>query len=416
MRARPGSSVELQVLGAGGDHLRQAERRRQEVAVVEPGEPRPVGAWRSAGSRGAAARKAWSQRLAAADKAVQRDFHEMTEGAPSADFAGGMEEAKRKLAEGAPKIATRVASQRVLEELTRLQPNMVGGSADLTGSVGTRVKAHKSVKPGDFSGGYIHYGVREHGMAAAMNGMALHGGLIPYAGTFLAFADYNRPAIRLGALMGVRVIHVMTHDSIGLGEDGPTHQPVEQVASLRAIPNLLVLRPADIVETAEAWTVAVNQKTRPTVMVLTRQNLPTLRTEHTDNNLVAFGGYVLSEPAGGRDVTLVATGSELQIAVDAAKKLGEKGIRAAVVSMPSFELFAEQDEGYQAEVLGTAPRIAIEAGVRQGWDSWIGREGTFIGMSSFGASAPADELYRHFGITVDAAVAAAEREVANRKA
>jgi transketolase len=215
--------------------------------------------------------------------------------------------------------------------------------------------------------------------------------------------------------MGVRVIHVMTHDSIGLGEDGPTHQPVEHVASLRAIPNLLVFRPADIVETAEAWTVAVSQKSRPSVMVLTRQNLPALRTEHTDNNLVAFGAYVLSEPAGGRDVTLMSTGSELSIATDAAKRLADKGIRAAVVSMPSWELFAEQDESYQQGVLGSAPRIAIEAGIRQGWDRWLGADGTFIGMSSFGASAPAGELYKHFGITPEALVGAAEAAVAKRK-
>ncbi len=373
-----------------------------------------LAAWRDVGKRGSAERAAWGKRVAAADKAVQRDFHESVEGFPTADFESGVEELKRKLAEEKPKIATRVASQRVLEGLTKLQPNMVGGSADLTGSVGCKVKDHKPVKPGDYSGGYIHYGVREHGMAAAMNGLALHGGLIPYSGTFLAFADYSRGAIRLGALMGVRVIHVMTHDSIGLGEDGPTHQPVEHVASLRAIPNLLVLRPADVVETAEAWAVAIQQRSRPSVMVLTRQNLPTLRAEHTDNNLVAFGAYVLSEPAGGRDVTLIGTGSELQIAVEAARRLAEKGIRAAVVSMPSWELFAEQDEDYQQAVLGSAPRVAIEAGIRMGWDRWLG-DGTFIGMSSFGASAPADELYKHFGITPEAMVAAAETEIARRK-
>ena len=374
-----------------------------------------IAAWRAAGGRGVAERTAWGQRIAAADKTVQRDFHESVEGFPSADFESGVEELKRKLAEDKPKIATRVASQRVLEGLTKLQPNMVGGSADLTGSVGCKVKDHKPVKPGEYGGGYIHYGVREHGMAAAMNGIALHGGLIPYSGTFLAFADYSRGAIRLGALMGVRVVHVMTHDSIGLGEDGPTHQPVEHVASLRAIPNLLVLRPADVVETAEAWAVAIQQRSRPSVLVLTRQNLPTLRAEHTDNNLVAFGAYVLSEPAGGRDVTLIGTGSELQIAVEAARRLAEKGIRAAVVSMPSWELFAEQDEDYQQAVLGSAPRVAVEAGIRMGWDRWLG-DGTFIGMSSFGASAPADELYRHFGITPEAVVAAAERDIARRKA
>ena len=310
------------------------------------------------------------------------------------------------VAEGA-KLATRQSSQKVLERLVPVVPGLIGGSADLTGSVGTLTKQHNAVKAGDFSGNYIHYGVREHAMAAAMNGMALHGGIVPYAGTFLVFSDYCRPSIRLSALMEQRVVYVMTHDSIGLGEDGPTHQPVEQLAALRAIPNLNVMRPADSVECAECWDIALTSKDTPAILSLTRQGLPLLRTGATAENLSAKGAYVLVEPDGGRDVTLLATGSEVSLAVDAAKALSGEGIKAAVVSMPCWELFDAQDADYREAVLGSGPRVAVEAAIEFGWQKWLGPKGAFVGMRGFGASAPAQDLYKHFGITPEAVVAAA---------
>jgi transketolase len=258
----------------------------------------------------------------------------------------------------------------------------------------------------------VHYGIREHAMAAAMNGMALHGGVIPYSGTFLVFSDYSRPAIRLGALMGQRVIHVMTHDSIGVGEDGPTHQPVEHVAALRAIPNLLVLRPADGVEAAECWELALRHASGPTVMALTRQNVAPVRTEHTWENLSARGAYVLAQAGGVERAAILATGSEVELAMQARVKLAAEGIGVRVVSMPSFELFRRQDEAYRRQVLGAVPRVAVEAGVRQGWHEWIGPDGAFVGMAGFGASAPYKDLFRHFGITTDAVVAAVRKAIA----
>ena len=264
------------------------------------------------------------------------------------------------------------------------------------------------MQPGAYGGRYIHYGVREHGMAAAMNGIALHGGFIPYGGTFLVFSDYARGALRLSALMGVRVIYVLTHDSIGLGEDGPTHQPVEHMAILRALPNLLTFRPADAVETAEAWAAALSEKRTPSALALTRQALPALRTTPSDENLTARGAYVLRETEGPRDVTLLATGSEVELAVAAADQLAAQGVKAAVVSMPCWELFERQSEAYRRDVLGSAPRVGIEAALRFGWDRWLGERGAFVGMNSFGASAPAAELYKHFGITAEAVVAAAK--------
>jgi transketolase len=265
----------------------------------------------------------------------------------------------------------------------------------------------RAVTPLDFTGSYIHYGIREFGMAAALNGLALHGGFFPYGGTFLVFADYARPAIRLSALMHQHVVFVLTHDSIGLGEDGPTHQPVETLAALRAIPHLIVFRPADSVETAEVWELALRLSHAPSVLALSRQNLPVLRRNHTDENLCARGGYLLRDVAGERDVTLIATGSEVSLAVSAAEELAKHNIKAAVVSLPSFELFAEQDAAYRAGVLGQAPRVGIEAALRQGWDAVLAPQDMFIGMKDFGASAPAGDLYKHFGITVEAIVAAA---------
>jgi transketolase len=365
-----------------------------------------LGAWRAAGESGARARHAWSWRLAAAQSARREAFLADLRGGIGAAAADAVAALKRRFAEQRPKLATRQSSQETLAALGAAQGNLIGGSADLTHSNLTAARGMRPVRAGDFAGSYIHYGVREHAMAAAMNGIALHGGFIPYGGTFLVFADYCRPAIRLAALMGLRVVHVMTHDSIGLGEDGPTHQPVEHLAALRAMPNLLVFRPADAVETAEAWDCALRERATPSVLCLTRQAVPTLRAAHVEANLVARGAYVLRD-AAERDVTLLATGSEVALACAAADRLAAGGVRAAVVSMPCWELFQRQPADYRRAVLGAAPRVGVEAAVRDGWDRWIGGEGPFVGMAAFGASAPADHLFRHFGITVDAVVAAA---------
>ena len=362
-------------------------------------------AWRAVAARGQAARLAWEQRLKASPR---RAAFEATQGRPDLKaLDAAMTAYKARLSKDTPKVATRKASEMALEVVNGTLPNSVGGSADLTGSNLTRTAGMRPVTRSDYGGDYIHYGIREHGMAAAMNGIALHGGFFTYGGTFLAFADYCRPAIRLSALMGVPVAYVMTHDSIGLGEDGPTHQPVETIASLRAMPNLIVLRPCDAVETAEAWAIAVASERTPTLLCLSRQNLPTLRTRHIDANMTAKGAYVLRE-AASRDVTLIATGSEVEIAMTAADMLARSGIQAAVVSAPSFELFARQPETWRTEVLGTAPRIGCEAAIRQGWDLMLRPGDGFVGMEGFGASAPAEELYRHFGITAEAIAEAAK--------
>ncbi|MEL6978160.1 MAG: transketolase [Pseudomonadota bacterium] len=367
-------------------------------------------AWRAVPAAARRARAAWEARLAAHPNRAA------FEAAITGDVPAAAEEAiaalKARHAEEAPTLATRVASQKALEVLAGAMPTLLGGSADLTGSNNTKTASMTSISPGRFDGDYVHYGVREHGMAAAMNGVALHGGLIPYGGTFLVFADYARPAIRLSALMGVRAIYVMTHDSIGLGEDGPTHQPVEHLASLRAMPNLAVFRPADAIETAEAWAAALALKTTPSVLCLSRQGLPTLDRPADARNLTARGAYVLREPTGGRDATLLATGSEVGVALQAADALATEGVAAAVVSMPCWRLFEEQPEAYRAAVLGAAPRIGVEAAMRFGWERWIGERGGFVGMTGFGASAPAADLYRHFGITAEAVAAAAKAAIA----
>ena len=363
--------------------------------------------WRQIAARGSRARAAWRAAKAADPRAGA--FDAALAPPDAAALGAAMAGHKRRLAADAPGVATRKASEMALEVVNSVLPNSVGGSADLTGSNNTLTSAMRPVTRDDYSGDYIHYGVREHGMAAVMNGIALHGGFFTYGGTFLVFSDYARPAIRLSALMGLPVTYVMTHDSIGLGEDGPTHQPVETIAALRAIPNLNVIRPADAVETAEAWEIATAAQTTPNVLCLSRQNLPTLRRAHGDANLTARGAYVLVEPEGKRDVTFIATGSEVEIAVVAAGLLGAQGIAAAVVSAPCFELFEEQDEAYRRSVLGRAPRVGIEAAIRQGWDKWLGEKGRFVGMTGFGASAPAPELYRHFGITAEAAAEAARQ-------
>lgn len=366
-------------------------------------------AWRGAGSRSRAEVAAWNQRLAAADAAVRDAFERAIAGTLPADFGAIIDGIKRTVAAERPKLATRVASGNVIEALYGAIPELVGGSADLSPSNNTRVKNSAVAARGSFNGRYVHFGVREHAMAAALNGLALHGGFIPYGGTFLTFSDYCRPSIRLAALMKQRVVFIMTHDSIGLGEDGPTHQPVEHVAALRAIPNLNVFRPADAAETAECWQIALESTDRPSVMCLTRQNLPTLRTEATAENLSARGAYVLADADGERKVTIIATGSEVSIAMEARSALQAEGIGAAVVSMPSMELFEGQDTAYQESVLGLDTiRIGVEAQIRLGWDRYIGRDGVFVGMRSFGESAPYQELYDHFGITTEAIVAAAK--------
>jgi transketolase len=365
--------------------------------------------WRAAGARGAAERSAWEARAASLGAQEIARLSDPVDADVVKAITAAVAELKADFSSQAPKLATRVSSQKVLEKLVPLVPGIVGGSADLTGSVGALTSHHSDMKPNDFSGTYIRYGVREHGMAAAMNGMALHGGIVPYGATFLVFTDYCRPSIRLSALMQQRVIYVMTHDSIGLGEDGPTHQPVEHLASLRAMPNLNVFRPADALECAECWEVALTTPGTPSILALTRQGLATLRTQSETDNLCARGAYVLREAEGARDVTVLATGSEVEIAVSAAEALGKEGIRAAVVSMPCWEVFEAQDESYRSEVLGTAPRVGVEAACGLGWDKWTGPGGAFIGMSGFGASAPIDDLYTHFGITAEAVAKAAKR-------
>ena len=302
-----------------------------------------------------------------------------------------------------PKLATRQSSQKTLEIINQVVPNTIGGSADLTGSNLTKTNNMRTVSPGKFSGNYIHYGIREHAMGSIMNGIALHKGFIPYGGTFLVFSDYMRASIRLSALMSQRIIYVLTHDSIGLGEDGPTHQPVEHLAILRSTPNLNVIRPADMVETAEAWDIALKTN-GPTVLALSRQGLKAFRSEKSSDNKVSKGGYILNSISSKRDLTLIATGSEVEIAMEAADTLKEEGLNVAVVTMPCWELFDQQDETYRKEILGDCPRIAIEAACEMGWSKYTGDKGAFIGMKGFGASGPAPELYKHFGITSKAVV------------
>ena len=354
-----------------------------------------LSAWRQVGARGAKANAEWKKRAAAASPEAKALINGRD---TSSAVAAAIADAKSAFVSDTAKRATRVWSQMTLERLVPALPELIGGSADLTGSNGTKTKHHTSIAPGNFAGNYVHYGVREHGMAAAMNGLALSGSFIPYGGTFLVFTDYCRPAIRLSALMQQRVIYVMTHDSIGLGEDGPTHQPVEHLSALRAIPNLNVFRPADGVETAECWELALAAKQTPSILALSRQAVPNLRSNSAEN-LSAKGGYVLRSPEGKRDVTLLATGTEVGVAVDAANLLAKEGIAAAVVSIPSFELFRAQTQDYQHEVLGHAPRVAVEAAVAQSWHEWLRKSDRFVGMSGFGASAPAPKLFEAFGIT-----------------
>jgi len=373
--------------------------------------PELLEAWRTIGTRGQADHAAWADRLATAPEGKRQDLERRMRGELPPGWREALLTAKAGFAGGKP-LATRAASGQVLDRLAATIPEMLGGSADLTPSNNTRAKGQKDITPDDHAGSYVHYGVREHAMAAAMNGLALHGGLIPYGGTFMTFSDYCRPAIRLAAMMKVRTVFVMTHDSIGVGEDGPTHQPVEHVAALRAIPHLAVYRPADAVETAECWECVLDADRQAAVLALSRQPLPLLRADAGPENRTALGAYVLHEAEGGeRALTILATGSEVQLAVEARGVLQAEGVPTAVVSMPCWLLFEQQDEAYRDQVLGTAPCVAVEAQVRMGWDRYIGRKGGFVGMSDFGMSGKIAEVYEHFGITTQAVVDAGRAAV-----
>ena len=367
-------------------------------------------AWRAAGSRGAKARTEWTKAIGGKDSNMRSEFERRMKGElPAKALNDAVVKMKASLAATPKEIATRTASEQALEVLCAAVPEMIGGSADLTGSNNTRVKGMVAVSANNYGGRYVNYGIREHGMAAAMNGMSLHGGLIPYSGTFLVFSDYLRPALRLAALMEERAIHVLTHDSIGLGEDGPTHQPVEHLAALRAIPNCNVFRPCDTVETLECWQLALEAKDRPSVLALTRQNLPQLRLANDADNKCAVGAYEISKADGDAKVSIFASGSEVSLAVEAQKLLAARGIATRVVSVPCMDLLLELPDAKKAAIIGKAPvKIAVEAAIRQGWDAVIGSDGIFVGMSGFGASAPYKELYRHFGITAEAVAEAAQ--------
>ncbi len=368
-----------------------------------------LSAWREAGKRSQNLRGEWQGRLSASSR--REEFERRMAGALPADFAATFSAYKQKLAEDKPKVATRKSSQMALEVINKAIPETVGGSADLTGSNLTNTPETTPFTARDRNGRYVMWGIREHEMGAGMNGIALHGGLIPYGGTFLVFTDYARPAIRLSAIMEQRVIYVMTHDSIGLGEDGPTHQPVEHLSALRAIPGLNVLRPADAVETAECWQLALEAADAPSILALSRQNLPAVRTEHVEENLSARGAYTLSGPDDA-DVVVFATGSEVAIALDGAKLLGERGISARVVSVPSQSHFWAQPADYREKVFGAAKaRVAVEAGIDMSWGKFLGPDGRFVGMSGFGASGPIADLYTHFGITAEAVVEAARAQL-----
>jgi transketolase len=398
----------------GADEIKGARERLgwSEPPFVVPADVRDM--WRRAALSGKAAHQAWTDRLKSAPPARRAEFERRVRGELAKDeLAATVRSVKEKLAATPKEVATRAASESALEALTVALPEMVGGSADLTGSNNTKPKGMTVLSAADYAGRFIHYGVREHGMAAAMNGMALHGGVVPYSGTFLVFSDYCRPAIRLAALAGFRVIHVMTHDSIGLGEDGPTHQPVEHLAALRAIPNLYVFRPCDAVETIECWQLALENSHAPSVLALTRQNLPQLRLGYAETNRCAAGAYEIAAAENNEpEVSLFASGSEVAIAIEARKILRAGGVSARVVSVPCFELFRERPAAERRNVIGSARvKVAVEAAVRQGWDEIIGSDGAFVGMTTFGASGPYKELYKHFGITPEKVAAAALREL-----
>lgn len=363
--------------------------------------------WKRPARRGRKDHREWAERLSGSDH--KADFERAMAGELNAGWLASFQSYKEGVAADKPSMATRAASGKALVPLTELLTDMMSGSADLEGSNKTKTPATSDeIQAGHYGGRYLNYGIREHGMAAMMNGMTLHGGILPYSGLFMVFMDYCRPSVRLAGLMGIQSIYVATHDSIGVGEDGPTHQPVEHLASLRAIPNVYTYRPADALETAECWELAVQRNDSPSVMALTRQNVPAVRDD-ASTNWCERGGYVLKKGAGADDIVLIGTGSEVHLCVEAAERLAGEGISARVVSIPCFDIFMEQDENYIRSVLGKdLPKVAVEAGIRQGWDALIGRQGGFVGMDSFGASAPGADLFEHFGITTDAVVAAAK--------
>ncbi len=373
--------------------------------------PDLVARWEKAGQQGTGARRAWLKRLN--NHPLRAEFERVTAGRLPESWHEAVATLRQEVGRqevGHAGEATRASSLRALQALAPAIPELAGGSADLAASTYSQPAGMAAIGPGAFAGRFVHYGVREHGMAAALNGLALHGGIIPYAATFLAFSDYMRPALRMAALMRQRVIHVLTHDSIGVGEDGPTHQPVEQLAALRALPGVHVFRPADAMETAECWELAIRRSDGPSVLALTRQSVPALRTDAAENRC-ARGGYVLAEAEGARRATLIATGSEVAVALEARRLLAEQGIPVAVVSLPCWELFQQQAEAYSAAVLGSAPRFGIEAACGFGWERWLGCDGCFIGMTGFGASAPAADLFRHFGITPEAITSAVRKRL-----
>lgn len=362
-------------------------------------------AWLKAGRRGRRFRRVWTRHFKAMPVNARAEFERRIKGVRPAGLKDAIAALKKQLVAAPQNVATRKASEIALETITAAMPELILGSADLTPSNNTRTKNAVDIAPGSYNGRYIHYGIREHGMAAAMNGLALHGGLVPGGATFMVFTDYARPSMRIAALSGLPVVYIMTHDSIGLGEDGPTHQPVEHLAALRAMPNMRVFRPADVVETLECWQLALERKDGPTMLALTRQGLPQVRNTEEDANLCATGAYELSPASGKADVSIFASGSEVEIALAGQKLLAAKNIDARVVSVPSLELFLQQPERVRRRILGTAPiKVAVEAAVRFGWDSIIGPEGIFVGMSGFGASGPYKDLYNHFGITPEAIV------------
>jgi transketolase len=375
--------------------------------------PQLLEAWRAVGVKGRDARMAWAERVKVAPDGVRQDFARRTRGELPEDWRGAIAAAKKEFLAESKELATRQASGTVLNHLFNAIPELLGGSADLTPSNNTKAKNQIEIRPGEYKGSYVHYGVREHGMAAAMNGIALHGGLIPYGGTFLTFSDYCRPAIRLAAIMEVRTIFVMTHDSIGLGEDGPTHQPIEHLAALRAIPHLAVYRPGDPIETAECWESILDTPRRAALIALSRQPMPLLRRDPGSENLCAKGGYVLMEAEGGpRKLTIMATGSELHLAVQARAEMQQQGVPTAVVSMPCRLLFEQQDASYKRSVLGeTRARVAVEAAVEMSWDRYLGLDGRFVGMHGFGASGKIGDVYKKFDITTEAVVRAAKEVV-----
>ncbi|MCJ8324352.1 MAG: transketolase [Rhizobiales bacterium] len=368
-------------------------------------------AWRLAGLKSCQAHKSWQKRHDALDAETRGEFDRLMRGDLPSGLTKAFADFKKQLAKDLPKVATRKASQMTLEVINAIVPETIGGSADLTGSNLTNTKETTAITADDFSGRFINYGVREHVMGAVLNGLALHGGFIPYTGTFFVFTDYLRPALRLGAIMGLHNIYVMTHDSIGVGEDGPTHQPVEHLASVRCMPNVNVFRPADATETAECWQLALEDKSRPSIICLTRQGVAPVRTEYTEKNLSSYGAYEVATHDDA-DVSIFASGSEVGIALEAKEELMRKGISSRVVSVPSFEAFNTQSSAYKATILGNAKvNVAVEAAVRMGWDQFIGVDGIFIGMDGFGASAPMADLYKKFGITAENLVSQVEAKL-----